>query len=287
MFQKNLELEGIDCRNTKEDKNPYDRIISYYYDSDNITSSYYFTKYHNILVLSTSDNKVDKNIIKNKLQKFLNIKLSNKILKMIHDKSLNNSHEIVNFKLLLSDFYRRINNNTIIFCENEFLVYLKKRENEIVNEFEIKKKITDHAFALQTMKKYFTNEYNDMIFIKLTKSTKIFIDETITGTLSKELKELQRLNNIEYNIKQFSKYCRFFDIFPNEIIYYISLLMITTELKSPIFNRLLIWSFSSRNYLLASLNDKWSDIFKISKKNPKFYLILYKLSCKSIIKFKY
>lgn len=287
MFRSSLKLKSFDCRNQEEDENPLDRIIRYYNDINNFTTEENFTIYHNI-VISYINYDDYTNAIQNKLRhEFRGTPLNKDTQKLYTDKSLIKSNELSNFKILVSKIFSLFSGRTNEFAYDKLLVAYKKRNGLVANQEEVDKNMKANAFGFQSIKNYFNNGLQNMIYIKLTNEPLRFENTENQLNLDKELKELQRLNDIEYCIKHFSKYCIVFDIFPKEIIYIISFIMIKIELKSSIFNQLLLWSFSKSNYLLASLNDKWSDIFKISRGNPKFYLLLYKLSCKSIIKFKY
>ena len=284
---KAKQLYMISTNQNQEKDLLFEKICGYQITKDNMTKEPEITFIENLLELTNqcfnSDYKV---IIHNELKNNLLYNKENKTLNVLEEyiysfeKNIKTSIEILYLRQLYTDLFRDLKNETIRVCES--LREILKKRGDFVNEQEpeFMKSMLKNAFYYKSIKNFYNNDIKDLIFIKLTNDN-IYYKNPINNKIFNELNELKKTKK---KIKYLFDLNR---IFPFEILKLILKFMIIETLDLPIFNQLLLWVSSGKkgqNYSLSCLNDIWIELYKLMKQNKNCYFILYKLKCKTIIK---
>lgn len=288
-FKQVLQLKHLKFQCKLEEEPIQTKIYQCQLGKDNFTKESEITYMQNLLA-DVKDYKDYKFAIEEKLcQELITVQLDAIISNLFKQNLFKKSNELSNLTYLIKNVFGDLRNNTISLCE-ELNKILKRRGNfKNENEQDFMHKIIANAFYFKSVKNFFNDDMKDILFIKLTNDQKLTIQSPNNpSTISKELDSLYHsklvvqlfLNFNENQIKNDDDI-----ILHNEIIKMILCLLIQKTLETPVFKRLLLWSFGQQNhYSLSCLNDRWEDIFKVMNKNNNCYFILYQLSCKSLIK---
>lgn len=283
---KAKQLYMISTNNNLEKDLLFEKICGYQITKDDMTREPEITFIQNLFELTNqcynSDYKV---IINNELKNNL---LYNNQLNVLEqyissfEKNIKTSIEILYLRQLYTDLFKDLKHETIGVCES--LREILKKRGDFVNEQEpeFMESMLKNAFYYKSIKNFYHNDIKDLIFIKLT-------NDNIFNSYKnpKDNKIFNQLNELKKTKEKIKLLFDLIVIFPFEILKLILEFLIIETLDLQIFKQLLLWVSSGKkgqNYSLSCLNDIWIELFKLMKQNKNCYFILYKLKCKTIIK---
>jgi len=281
-FRQCLQAKHLKFQCKLEEKPIQSKMYQCQLNKDNVTKEAEINFIQNLLARS-KDFPEYKNAIQDKLCKeLITKKLDNFIIDLMNEDLFKKSNELSNLKHVIKAVFDDLKDTTIILCEELNKILKRRGDFKNENETEFMNNLLATSFHFKSVKNFFNDDMKDMLFIKLTNNQDLIIQSPkIPSIISKELDPLYHaklvvnlfLNSHDNDI-----------ILHKEIIKIILCFLVKKTLETPIFNRLLLWSFGKHLYSLSCLNDRWDDIFKVTNKNNNCYFLLYQLSCKSLIK---